>query len=138
MSINAGDLLKIEIEHDIGVGRTLQLKSDTDNDLELGGFEVADDKKNVTTTGDMIIKQNRILGSFTVVAATDNKTQDLQYLQDIQDSGKLGTFTFTHINGNVYSGQGIPVGTLTHKGNEGTIDLPMNFEQKLEQITSGE
>lgn len=119
--INSGDIRLIAVAHSELGSNTLEAKATEDNTVDLGGFKIDDDQNSVTANGTHIVKKNRKLWKVeTTIGAKDG---DLNYLQDLVESGLPAQFTFELANGERYSGQGRMVGDVVGNFQSGTIPV---------------
>jgi hypothetical protein len=111
--MTGGDLVEITFNHPNEGSGVLFAKADEEAELDLGGDRTADEEKSVATSGQNIkvITKNRWGVSF--VLATDlTSAEHLAKLSRMAGSPNDGTWTFSHISGAVYRGQGGPVGDV--------------------------
>jgi hypothetical protein len=119
-----GDVTEIQFNHpEIGSG-TIFPKANEDNTLDLGGFRNNDDASQINGAGDLIVQKNRVRGSWEGAVENDNNTrEDMKKMVDICESAVSAEWTFTHVSGAIYKGQGVPVGDLQAGLNSGTFNL---------------
>jgi hypothetical protein len=119
-----GDITEITYNHPtIGSG-VFYPKAGTASTFNLGGFRVADESNGIDGSGTMIAKMNRERWSFEGVIANDmNNAKDLENAVALASNPVPADWTFTHINGAIYGGKGMPVGDIKADGNEATFSL---------------
>ncbi len=124
MSVVTGDFIEITFNHpSLGNGAFFP-KSAEDGSLDLGGFRSADDANMIDGGGNMIDQMNRTRWSFEGSIAGDmNTREDAEKLTALASHPVHADWTFTHINGSVYSGKGKPVGDIVLNGNTGQIPI---------------
>lgn len=135
MASVGGDIVEITFNHPtIGSGSFFP-KSGEDSEYNLGGFLNDDDNNGISGDGGMILKKNRSRWHFSIKCAWDmNNREDLNKAKLLADSNALADYTFSHSNGTVWAGAGIPVGDLMGNGNTATFDLKIAGGGKLKRI----
>ena len=120
----AGDITEITYNHPtLGTG-TFFPKAGEGNTYDPGGIRTADDAAMVAGDGSAIWQKNRVRGSFEAVIQNDqNERNDAQIIADLQADPEEADWTFSVINGTVFSGKGIPVGDIAPDINAGTVTL---------------
>lgn len=124
MSVLGGDLLTVSIEHPLHT-MELKIKSNSDNDIKLGGSMIEDDENLVTTQRELIKIIRIYAGTQTFSIVTDNRDSTLTKLNDIAQSYDDATFTTTNVAGVSYTGVGAIVGDVSLQGSSATIDLTL-------------
>lgn len=129
-----GDITEITVNHPTLGGHVFNPKANVDSNHDLGGYASNDDANSITANGTNIAILNRKRWMFEVEVENDNQTnEDLEFAQSLSDSPEDGDWTFTHINGTVYSGNGRPVGDLQANGNSATFTLKVSGGGKLKK-----
>jgi hypothetical protein len=120
-----GGLRKVKIS-----GRTFKVPADHDPARKLGGAEAS-----VTRNGDgsVSVTQEDKAWSMTVQVRINDDEGDHEFLQQLQDKGKLVPCKFEFRNA-AYGGKGLPVGELSHTGQANVMELTIEGEDKLERI----
>lgn len=131
----SGDIVEVTCNHPNLGTFVFSPKSGESSKYDLGGFVSNDDEKMIDGSGQMIDQMNRRRWAFEVPCAWDmNNRVDLENAQSLQSDPNLGDWTFTHINGTVYSGKGKPVGNLQGDANGGTFTLKVSGGGILTQV----
>ncbi len=125
--VRAGDIRQFMVK-----GRELDVKGEDANvNIDLGGFA---DEVGINGNGSMHITQRRKVAGFSdCPVSIDDSRQDLEYIQEIVDAGKLVPITITLASGITYSGSLIPIGDVAKATGDGTLTLEMRGA-KFEQI----
>ena len=132
MSIPAGDIKEIAIDHDDLGGRIFEAKSGEDGNVKKGGFTSTDDDNNITSTGKRIDVMNYMAWSMeTTIGANPG---DLDFMQSLSSNTKEGTYTVTFMDGTVRSGNGKPVGDIVENKQAGTIAFKIQGSGTLDEI----
>ena len=135
MAAIGGDIIEVTCNHPTLGDYTFLPKGAEDSTYDLGGFRSADEANNVDGSGAMIDVMNRVRWSFEMTYAWEQiTTDDLQNMKALAADPVPGTWTFTHINGTVYSGLGKPVGDIQANGNAGTFSVKISGGNDLEKI----
>lgn len=130
-----GDITEITWNHPTLGSGTLFPKAAEDSTIGLGGFVSNDDNNSVDGGGNMIDQMNRVRWSVETVISWDmNDKAELDKLIDLASNPVTADFTFSHINGTVWSGNGKPVGDLQGNGNAATMSLKIAGGGKLKKI----
>jgi hypothetical protein len=122
-----GDIIEITWNHPtLGSGAFFP-KAGTTGTYSTGNFRVADDATGIAGDGTMIKKMTRERWSFECVVANDmNNNRELETAVMLASNPVDATWTFTHVNGKIYGGQGCPVGDLKADSNEATFTLKIS------------
>jgi len=122
-----GDITEINFTHpEIGSG-TLFPKANEESTIDLGGFRTNDDSNQITGNGTLILQKNRTVGFVECVIENDNNLrEDLDKISQLTASPLQTNWTWTHISGAIYSGDGVPVGDIQAGLNAGTFTLKVN------------
>lgn len=129
-----GDILEITFNHETLGSGVIFPKAGEDSTYDLGGFKSNDDENMIDGSGNMIDQMNRKRWFFENVIAWDmNIELTVEKMQALMDSPVLANWTFSHVNGTVYSGKGKPVGDLQGNGNAATFTLKISGGAKLKK-----
>ena len=129
-----GDIIEITYNHATVGSGVLFCKAAEDNTFDFGGFRSADDMNMVDSGGNMLDQMNRARWSVEVVVSNDmNTREEMEKVNDLASSPILATWTFSHINGTVYTGTGKPVGDLAVNVNQSTFTLKVSGGGKLKK-----
>lgn len=135
MSVIGGDITGVNYSHPLFGSGVFYPKAGEDSTFNLGGIRSEDDNKGVDGGGQMIDKMSRNRWSFEVPISWDmNDKEELEKLVNMAASPVPGEWTFTHISGVVYAGQGKPVGDIEASGMDATITLKVQGGGKLKKI----
>lgn len=132
MSIIAGDLIEIAVEHTELGSRVFEPKSGEDYGKMRGGFKSNDDDGNITAAGQRIDQLNRYPWSVEPTVGANPGDQD--FLQQLSENPIEGQWTFTYIDGTVETGSGKPVGDVNENKQAGTIAFKVAGSGRLETI----
>jgi hypothetical protein len=122
MTFQGGDIVDISCTHDDLGTNVFFAVAGQDSTYDTGGYRSDDSADNVTGNGIMIDKMNAKRSSFECTIAMEMGVT-LEILSAMASSTKTGTWTFTNINGVIYTLVGKPVGDLNGNGNTSQIDL---------------
>lgn len=131
-----GDITEITYNHPrIGTG-IFYPKSGEDSTYDPGGIRNTDDDAGIDGGGRIILTKNRIRWSFEVPTSWDQRTNEdeLEVLNKLHEDPDPSDFTFTNINGVVFSASGYPVGDLKGNGGASTIALKFSGGGKLSKL----
>jgi len=130
-----GDIIEVTYNHPtIGSG-VFYPKANEDSTYDLGGFRSADEANGIDGGGNMIDQLNRARWSFEVGISWDmNDKEELEKLSSMTASPLLADWTFSHINGTIYSGKGKPVGDINANGNSAMSTLKVSGGGTLKKI----
>ena len=135
MSFIGGDIIEATYNHPTLGDGTLYFKGGEDISVNYGGYMAADDDAMVTGDGQMIDQINRKRWSFASTVAWDvTDVDELDNLQNLQNSPVTADWTFSHISGRTWTGNGKPVGDLTGAGQEATIPIKVAGGGQLRPI----
>lgn len=119
-----GDIIEVTWNHPTLGSGVFFPKAAEDSTYDPGGLRSTDDANMIDGGGRMIDQLNRARWSFEVPVAWDMQDQDtLKTLADLAASPVTGDWTFTNVNGVVYSGNGKPVGDIQGNGNTSQVPL---------------
>lgn len=132
-----GDILEATYSHPtLGTG-TIFFKAAEDTTFDRGGFMKNDDAQGVSGDGQVIYSMNRkrwraelgpILWDFT-------ERDELNVLQNLQNSPVDADWTFSHVSGAIFAGTGTPVGDLQGTTNNPYITLILAGGGTLDRIS---
>jgi hypothetical protein len=126
MTVKGGDIRQFTLE-----GRNYDVKSESEVEINLGGFE---NEAITSGNGNVGATQKRVPASMTGLAIiADDENGDFQALKDLSDSGKTVPMSLTQANGIVYSGSVFITGPVVKKTSDGSIDLSVSGS-KIEKI----
>lgn len=129
-----GDIIEITYNHPTVGSGILFAKAAEDNTFDLGGFRSADEANMVDSGGNMIDSMSRARWAVEVVIANDmNTREEMEKVNSLAASPLTGDWTFSHINGTVYTGNGKPVGDLSLNVNQTTFTLKVAGGGKLKK-----
>jgi len=135
MAAVGGDIVEITYNHPTLGSGTLFPKASEDSTYDLGGPRGNDDANMVTGNGQTIRQLNNVRWTFEVTLAWDmNSKEDLEKLTKMAGDPDEADWTFSHINGTIYSGKGSPVGDIKGNGNTSTTPLKVSGGGKLKKI----
>lgn len=134
MSTIAGYFLEANCVHSIAGNRKFDLKSGEDLEIDRGGLRIVDDDNGRTASGKLIIQYENKQPYVQMTVVVDADTED--YINSlIQNSDtEIANWTLTHINGDLYTGNGVIVGDVRPNRNNGTVQIKVAFEGDLLQI----
>lgn len=133
--IKGGDILEANFKHPTLGNGTLEIKSGEDSNFDLGGFRANDDANMITGSGTLINQVNRVRWFVELVVAWDMVSNDtLKILSELSGANEPADWTFTHINGKVYGGNGVVVGDVQGNGNTAQTNLKVSGGGILEPI----
>ena len=119
-----GDITEVTYNHPtIGSG-VFYPKANEGNKFDPGGIRNNDDASSIAGDGQLIVQKNRVVGFFEVLVENDgrNKGSALDLVKLTADP-VAADWTFSLINGQVYSCNGIHVGDIQPDVNAGTFSL---------------
>lgn len=129
-----GDIVEITYNHATVGSGVLFPKAAEDNTFDLGGFRSGDDMNMVDGGGNMLDQMNRARWSVEAVISNDmNTREEMEKVNALAASPLPATWTFSHINGTVYTGTGKPVGDLANNVNQSTFTLKVSGGGKLKK-----
>ena len=129
-----GDIDEVTVNHPTLGSKTFFPKANEGNTYDLGGIRTSDDADSVAGGGQGIWVKNRKLGFFEVVVANDmNINKELEFASQLAADPLEGKWTFSMLNGAVYTGTGMVVGDLNANTNDATFTLKVS-SPKFEQI----
>ena len=132
---NGGDITEIACKHPTLGSFVFHPKSAEDFTLDPGGYLNSDDQNMVTGDGQIIRQKNRKVWSMEGIVAWDMDTNETVHkLQDLANNPGESEWTFTHINGTSWGGNGSPVGDIQGNTNTSQITLKVNGGGQLLKI----
>jgi len=135
MSVIGGDILEVTFNHPTLGSGIIFPKAAEDSTFDPGGFRSNDDDGMIDGSGQMIDELTRIRWSLESTIAWDmNSREDLTKLVALNSDPVLAEWTFTHINGTVWGGQGKPVGDMKGNGKAATFPLKIAGGGVLQKI----
>jgi len=128
----AGTALRLSIDHPTQGLRSFPLPSDDEPTVDVGGFT---NEPQYTSEGAQIIVQN-VKGwkIESITAIVDAKSGDIEYLQEVINSGIPATITYETIDGITYTGSGTIEGDLKSSLKTQKAPLTISGGGKLKQI----
>jgi len=113
-------------------GREFDVKGEDANvNIDLGGYS---NEMGLNGNGvSHVVQRRKVAGFSDCPISVDDTRQDLEYLQDIANTGELAPTTITLASGITYSGSLLPIGDLAKATGDGTLSLEMRGP-KFEQI----
>lgn len=123
---NFGDILSLTSNHPTLGSFVYKVLRTQDNTLDTGGDRTNDDINMKTGANEMVWQINGKGGQLNVTVVDDMQKKTAERLS--QEAGALAdsTWTLSHINGFVYSGEGRPVGDIIPNVNTGALTLKIN------------
>ncbi len=134
MAAVGGDIIEVTYNHpNLGSGIMFP-KAGEDSTFDPGGFVENDDAQMVDGGGNMISQKTRKRWSFEGTIANDFSDKTIEKIQALANSPVAAEWTFSHINGTVYGGTGMPVGDIAVNGNAATFTLKVSGGGIMKQI----
>jgi hypothetical protein len=132
MASVGGDITEVTFSNpDAGSG-TLQILAGETNTFDLGGLR---NEVNVTGSGQQVTKKTQAPWMVEVTVDWDSNTrEDMELLNAVAAATSPTDWTFTSINGTVYSGVGTIDGDLQGDLSAPTISLSVKGGGKLTKI----
>lgn len=129
-----GDITEVRFSHpDLGSGAFFP-KANEGNTYDPGGFRNEDDTNGLAGNGDLIVKKSRTIGFFEITVEDDNVgRKDAQIAAALAKSSKNATYTFSCINGSVWSCSGVVVGDIQPDVSTGLFKLKVNTGNMKQQ-----
>jgi len=120
--VKGGDIRSCKINN-----REFEVPTGTSKTLRTSGFN---NEAKASGNGKMSIMQTRILGGFSdLVVMVDDDRQDLEFLQEIADSGNPVQVSVTYASGATYAGSLSLVGEIGKNTADGTATISMSGER---------
>jgi hypothetical protein len=117
----SGGFIEATFTHPILGSGNFEIKDSEAGSLEPGGYRTEDNDDDVGGQGTQITKKVRKLGSFEAVIL--GRDGDLQKLNDLAASSAKADWTFEHVGGDIWGGNGAVVGEVKQDYQAGTIPL---------------
>lgn len=119
-----GDIVEIRYSHPtIGQG-VFKAKAKESNSYDIGGFRNEDDANKINSAGELINTKNRVRGFFECVVEDDmNIENSARTATELAADTVAADWTFSVVNGAVFSGSGIIVGDIQPDIDAGTFTL---------------
>ncbi len=133
MSIIAGDIKEIVIDHDELGQLILDCKSGEDGTFMPGGYKSNDDDSNISANLNRIDQLNAYPWSLEATIARNQ--DDIDALQALTENPQEGKITVTFADLSVRSGKGKPVGDLADATQAGTISLKIGGSGRFAKLT---
>lgn len=133
MSIVAGNLLALSVDHDELGSRSFDLKSGEDATYMTGGYKSTDDDGNTTSALQRIDVLNAFPWSLETTLGGNNG--DADFLQALSENPLEGSWTATFMDLTVRVGSGKPVGDVAENKQSGTIALKLAGSGRFEEIS---
>lgn len=127
-----GDLLSLSCAHPTLGSRVFEIKSQSDFSWQRGGYKINDDDGNITSSGKFFAQMNAY--PWSAEATVVSNSGDVEYLQDIANTGVPATWTFTHISEGIYVGSGFCVGDISDNLQSGEMSLTFKGSKILERL----
>lgn len=137
MQVSGGDLREITFNFPSFSGRILS-KSGEAHTLDLGGLKTDDSDQNIDTGGNFLNLKSVKPWSYeaTIVnAENDPNRLELETMQAASNTFEEGSFTFTCINGIVYTGNGSIVGDIKADRSKATMAFKVMGSGTAQQIS---
>lgn len=135
MAATGGDITEITYNHPTLGNGVLYPKSNEDSTYDLGGLRSEDDANMVDGGGKAINKINRVRWSFENTISNDmNVNNEMEKVKAMAGDPADASWTFQHVNGTIYAGQGRPVGDLNFNGNAATFKLKVSGGGDLSKL----
>lgn len=130
-----GDLVEITCNHPTLGNFNFATKSNESYTLDPGGKRSNDDANAIAGNGVFIDQINRVRWSFEgPLMANFISDNEIANLPKLAESPELGTWTFSHISGVVWRGQGKFVGDIQVDTNTAQISAKLAGGGKLEKL----
>lgn len=123
-----GDITQVTFNNSTaGLQGVFKPKANEGNTYDPGGFRNNDDTNGIAGNGELIVTKNRVVGFFSIMIENDNTSQrSAEIVKALAASSVATDFTFSCINGSVWSCSGIPVGDIQPDVNTGLFTLKVN------------
>ena len=130
-----GDLIEITCNHPTLGNFSFATKSNESYTLDPGGKRSNDDANAIAGNGVFIDQINRVRWSFEgPLMANFISNNEIDNLPKLAESPELGTWTFSHISGVVWRGQGKFVGDIQVDTNTAQISAKLAGGGILEKL----
>ena len=126
MAVIGGDIIEVPYNHPTLGSGNFPIKSGEDMTFDAGGIRTDDDMASVAGNSQIIKKMNRKRWMVEGVMAWDMiDANELEVLSQLAGDPVDSEFTFTHINGTVWAGEGTIVGDI--QGATQNASIPVKF-----------
>lgn len=131
MSTIAGVWTEVYCQHSKSGNFKFDPKSGEDTELDKGGRRLVDDDNNYTASGKLILQYENKMPYIQFTCVVDSAVED--FIQSLIENSaeELGNWTFTHVSGDIYTGNGTIVGDVKPNRNNGTVQLKVVIEGDL-------
>lgn len=130
-----GDLLEITVNHPTLGNFNFATKANESYTLDPGGYRSNDDANGVSGDGTFIDQVNRVRWSFEgPIIADFDSNNELENLPLLAESSELGTWTFSHISGVVWTGKGKFVGDIQVDTNTAQISGKIAGSNRIQKL----
>ena len=130
-----GDLIEITCNHPTLGNFNFATKSNESYSLDPGGKRSNDDAAMVAGDGTFIDQINNVRWSFEGPLIADfDSGNEIENLPKLAESIELGTWTFSHITGVVWTGKGKLVGDISIDTNTAQLTAKIAGGSKLEKL----
>lgn len=135
MAVVGGQITEITYNHPtLGTGRLFPPTSASAT-IDLGGIRVDDSDEGVDGGGRMIKQMRAKRWSVEVEVSNDmNNAKEAEAVNALMASSEDADWTFSHINGTIYTGKGCPVGDVQADAMEAKFTLKVAGGGKLGQL----
>ena len=118
MNVRGGDIRQLTIN-----GREFGVAAESSVNIQVGGFS---NTTALNGNGSLHVTQRRQPGGFTDCnVSIDDTGQELEFLQDLSNSGAAAPVTMTLVSGITYSGSLAVTGDLMKNTGDGVVTLEM-------------
>ena len=133
-----GDIIEMSYNHPTLGENTFYPKAEEAFTMKKGGLMSQDEDSGVAGNGEVIDKVTRKRWSVEgPVMWRMNTVDELSILQALSADPVPAQWTFTHVNGSVWSGEGKPVGDIDGDTLESTIPVKIAGGRQLQRISAG-
>lgn len=130
-----GDITEISCSHPTLGDFRFSTKGDESYEVDFGGFRNDDDDSAITGNGKKIGKKTQTRWSFSGPLMVDMKNKvETNNIPKLAESDEDATWTFTHISGAIWKGEGEIVGELKIDTNTAQMPVKVSGGGKLEEI----
>jgi hypothetical protein len=127
-----GDIEEITISHPTIGKRSFAVEKGADNTLDLGGYSKEIEMNGNGTARASLERKPWMIENVSLNIEADN--EDLEFLQNVQDSPIDSEFTFSYVVGDVYRGTGSLTGDLKHNTKSSLAAVTISGGGKCEKI----
>lgn len=130
-----GDIIEIVCQHPTLGEFRFSPKANESFTLDPGGIRTNDDSSQITGNGQAIYQMNKVRWSMEGPVGVDfTSGNEMENLPKLSESIEEGTWTISHISGNIWKGKGKVVGDLQPDSNAATMTLKVSGSGKLEKL----